>query len=130
MDIASIINSIKSAFNLTRPKAPQLPAPVMAIAAIQREGMSTIQSTSNIAVELAKHGIPTEPAEDGSENQTMVMITAIVNEILRAIREDANIQVAFKPGDISVLTTGSNGGGPMIAQGININFPQGTAVIQ
>ena len=130
MTISDIVNTIKSAFTFTRGAAPQIPGPVMAIGAIAREGMSTIKSTSNVATELAKHGIPTEPAEDGSENKTMVMVIAIVEEVLRAIREDANIQVAFKPGDITVMTTGSNGGGPMVSQGININFPQGTAVIQ
>lgn len=130
MTVSNIISIIKNAFNFTRGTAPKIPAPVMAIGAISREGMSTIQATTNIAAKLAEHGIPTEPAEDGSENETMVLVIAIVEEILRSIREDANIQVAFKPGDITVMTTGANGGGPMVSQGININFPQGTAVIQ
>ena len=130
VSIASISSSIKSLFDSVRSAAPTIPSVIMSIGGIMRPGMSTQVSCSNIARALAKHGIPTDPAEDGSENKTMALVIAIVEEVFRAIKEDANIQVAFKPGDINVLTTGANGAGPVIGQGMNINFPQGTAVLQ
>ena len=55
---------------------------------------------------------------------------AIVEEVYRAIREDSNTQIVFPPGAISIMTMGANGGGPMVSQGININFPKGNAVTQ
>ena len=130
ISISSIASSIKSMFDGARSAAPTIPSVIMSIGGMMRPGMSTQVSCSNIARALAKHGIPTDAAEDGSENKTMALVIAIVEEVFRAIKEDANIQVAFKPGDITVLTTGANGGGPMVSQGININFPQGTAVLQ
>ena len=46
------------------------------------------------------------------------------------MREDANLQVAHTPGAISVLTAGANAGGPVVSQGININFCKGQAIVQ
>ncbi len=130
MTIADISNSIKSLFNITRQPAPEIPGMLMAIGCTQKPGLSTIVSTGNIVKAISKHGIPTDPMPDGSENKTVAYTIAVVEEIFRAIREDANIQVAHSPGAISVLTTGANSGGPVVSQGININFSKGQAIVQ
>jgi hypothetical protein len=103
---------------------------LMAIGCTQKPGLSTVVSTGNIVKALSKHGIPTEAMSDGSENKTVALVIAIVEEVYRAIKEDANIQVAHMPGAISVLSTGANSAGPVVSQGININFSKGNAVIQ
>ena len=102
----------------------------MAIGCTQKPGLSTVVSTGNIVKALSKHNIPTDPLPDGSENKTVALVIAVVEEVFRAIREDANIQVAHMPGAISVLSTGANSGGPVVSQGININFSKGQAIIQ
>jgi hypothetical protein len=130
MTIADISNSIKSLFNITRQPAPEIPGMLMAIGCTQKPGLSTVVSTGNIVKAISKHGIPTDPMPDGSENKTVAYTIAVVEEIFRAIREDANIQVAHSPGAISVLTTGANSGGPVVSQGININFSKGQAIVQ
>lgn len=130
MNIADISNSIKSLFNVTRQPAPEIPGMLMAIGCTQKPGLSTVVSTGNIVKALSKHNIPTDPLPDGSENKTVALVIAIVEEVYRAMREDANIQVAHTPGAISVLTTGANSGGPVVSQGININFSKGQAIIQ
>ena len=130
MTIADIANSIKNLFDISRSPAPTIPPMLMAIGSLQKPGMSAKLSVGNITKELAKHGIPTSPAEDGTENMVVRLVVSIVTEIYRAIREDANIQVAHMPGAIQILTAGANAGGPMISQGFNINFSQGQATIQ
>ena len=130
MNIADISNSIKSLFNVTRQPAPEIPGMLMAIGCTQKPGLSTVVYTGNIVKALSKHNIPTDPLPDGSENKTVALVIAIVEEVYRAMREDANIQVAHMPGAISVLTTGANSGGPVVSQGININFSKGQAIIQ
>lgn len=130
MNIADISNSIKSLFNITRQPAPEIPGMLMAIGCTQKPGLSTVVSTGNIVKALSKHNIPTDPLPDGSENKTVALVIAVVEEVFRAIREDANIQVAHMPGAISVLSTGANSGGPVVSQGININFSKGQAIIQ
>lgn len=130
MTIADISNTIKSLFDVTRQPAPQIPGVLMAVGCIQKPGLSTIVSTGNIVKELNKHEIPTDPLPDGTENKTVALVIAIVDEVFRAIKEDANIQVAHMPGAITVMTAGANAGGPVVSQGININFSKGQAVVQ
>jgi hypothetical protein len=130
MNISDISNSIKSLFNITRQPAPEIPGMLMAIGCTQKPGLSTVVSTGNIVKALSKHNIPTDAMPDGSENKTVAYTIAVVEEIFRAIREDANIQVAHMPGAISVLTTGANSAGPVVSQGININFSKGHAIVQ
>ena len=130
MNISDISNIIKSLFDITRQPAPEIPGMLMAIGCSQKPGLSSVVSVGNIVKALSKHNIPTDPLPDGTENKTVVYTMAIVEEVFRALREDANIQVAHTPGAISVLTTGANSGGPVVSQGVNINFSKGQAIIQ
>ena len=130
MNIADISNSIKSLFDVTKQPAPEIPGALMAIGCAQKPGLSTIVSTGNIVKALNAHGIPTDPLPDGTENKTVALIIAVVDEVYRAIREDANVQVAHMPGAITILATGANSGGPVVSNGININFSKGQAIIQ
>jgi len=130
MSISEISNAIKALFNITRQPAPEIPGMLMAIGCTQKPGLSSVISTGNIVKALSKHSIPTEAMPDGSENKTVALVIAIVEEVFRAIKEDANIQVAHMPGAISVLTTGANSAGPVVSQGININFSKGQAIVQ
>ena len=130
MNISDISNSIKSLFDMTRQPAPEIPGMLMAVGCTQKPGLSTVVSTGNIAKALSKHGIPTDPLPDGTENKTVSLVIAIVEEVYRAIKEDANIQVAHMPGAISILANGSNSAGPVVSQGVNINFSKGYAVVQ
>lgn len=130
MNINSIANKITSLFSTTRSPAPQIPGILMAAGATQMPGLSVSKSCGKVASRLMEHGIPTDALPDGTENKTLVLVKAIVEEVYRAIREDSNTQIVFPPGAISIMTMGANGGGPMVSQGININFPKGNAVTQ
>lgn len=130
MSIKDISNKITSLFNTTRSPAPEIPGILMAAGATQMPGLSVSKSCGKITARLMEHGIPTDALPDGTENKTLVLVKAIVEEVYRAIREDSNTQIVFAPGAISIMTTGANGGGPMVSQGININFPKGNAVTQ
>lgn len=130
MNIQSIIEPINAMFNKVRTAAPVIPPMLMAIGAPQRPGLSTITSVGKIVRALDKHGIPTGAAEDGSENKTVAVIIAIIEEVYRALHEDANIQMSMLPGSISTISVGSNSAGPVISQGVNLNFPSGNAIIQ
>lgn len=130
MTITDISNALKGLFNITRQPAPEIPGMLMAIGCMQKPGLSTAVSIGNIVKRLNKHSIPTDPLPDGTENKTVQFALAIVDEVYRAIREDANIQIAYAPGSISILATGANAAGPVVSQGININFSKGQGVVQ
>jgi hypothetical protein len=129
VDTSYIYNTLKSLFDITRQPAPQIPGMLMAIGCVQKPGLSTAVSIGNIVKRLNKHSIPTEPLPDGTENKTVQFALAIVDEIYRAIREDANVQISYAPGTISILATGANSAGPVVSQGININFSKGQGSI-
>ena len=130
MTIADISNQIKNLFNVSRQPAPEIPGMLMAVGCMQKPGLSSKASVGNIVRVLDKHEIPTDPLPDGTENKTVQLVLAIVDEVYRALREDANIQVAHSPGAITILASGANLGGPVVSQGININFSKGQAIIQ
>ena len=130
MTTADISDAIKGLFNITRQPAPEIPGVLMAIGCTQKPGLSPTLSLGKIVNKLAKHGIPTEPLPDGTENKTVQVVKAIVEEVYRAIKEDANIQISYAPGTITILATGANSAGPVVSQGININFSKGYGIVQ
>ena len=130
MNISDISNQIKNLFDVSRQPAPEIPGMLMAVGCMQKPGLSSKVSLGNIVKILDQHEIPTDPLPDGTENKTVQVVLAIVDEIYRAIREDANIQVAHSPGAITIMASGANSGGPVVSQGININFSKGQAIIQ
>lgn len=130
MNTNDISNKIGELFDITRQPAPQIPGALIALCGTQKPALSTIQSVSNVVKKLKEHGIPTDAMPDGSENKMLVMIIAIIDEVYRALREDANIQVSFAPGSITTISTGANAGGPVVSEGINMNIPKGQAIIQ
>ena len=125
MTIKEISSAIKNLFKSVRTPAQTLPAPLVAISSPMKPGLSTIASVGNIAKILNEHDIPTGPLPDGTENKNMVLVTAIVDEVYRAIRQDARFQTSFTPGAITTVSMGANAGGPVVTQGVNINFPMG-----
>ena len=124
-----IYNSIKSLFDVTRAPAPEVPTMLMAVGCTQKPGLSTTVSIGNIVKRLNEHSIPTSPLPDGTENKTVQLAIAIVDEVYRAIREDAKVQITHAPGTISILATGANSAGPVVSNGININFSKGQGTI-
>lgn len=120
MNVKSICNTIKNVVqNTIRNPFPQIPAIVMLCSLLKRPGLSTIISVVNIVQHFKKKGIPTEPNEDGSPNLNVQMAYIIVDEIYRALREDANIQGAVAPGAVNFFGEGANAGGPIAVEGRN-----------
>jgi hypothetical protein len=96
---------------------------------IRRPGLSVIQSVANITKDLNKLGIPTGAMPDGSANLTLGFTFANTNEIYRAIKKDASIQVGIQPGSMMLTGFGSNAGGPVVIQGFNTSPSMGYADI-
>ena len=130
MTVNNICNLINNLFSSVRKPAKDFPTALVSIGGQMKPGLSTMVSVSNIVTEISKHGIPTGAMPDGSENKNVVLIRAIVDEVYRALREDANVQAAYAPGAINVISMGANSGGPVVSQGINTNFGKGQAIIQ
>lgn len=129
--IENIISSIKNLFESElRSPANFISGIILICGLARRPGLSCILSTGNIIQEISKKGIPTDNLPDGSPNLMNQLISSIVCETYRALKEDSNVQIALAPGSINVMATGGNAGGPVTCVGPNINFATGQALIQ
>lgn len=129
MGIEQICKTISNFFNNVRPPFPQLSRLLLVCSMIRRPGLSVIQSVANITKDLNKLGIPTGSMPDGSANLTVGFTFANTNEIYRAIKKDASIQVGIQPGSMMLTGFGSNAGGPVVIQGFNTSPSMGYADI-
>lgn len=129
--IENIISSMKNLFESElRSPANFISGIILICGLARRPGLSCILSTGNIIQEISKKGIPTDNLPDGSPNLMNQLISSIVCETYRALKEDSNVQIALAPGSINVMATGGNAGGPVTCVGPNINFATGQALIQ
>ena len=102
MGIEQICKTISNFFNNVRSPFPQLPRLLLVCSMIRRPGLSVIQSVANITKDLNKLGIPTGSMPDGSANLTIGFAFASTNEVYRAMKNDASIQVGIQPGTLMV----------------------------
>lgn len=120
ISIPVINQAIQKAFtNILKP-ANKIPSILMICSLLKRPGLSCLKSAANIIANQAKFGAPTGNAPDGSANMMNGLIDIITCEIFRALREDANIQLAIAPKAITVQTTGANAAGSVVSVGFNI----------
>ena len=97
LGIKAICESVTKLFTKTRNPFPPLPPTLILCSTANRPGLSTLISTANITRALSKLGVNTEPMPDGSPNQTVAITYAVVDEIFRALKEDASIQGGTVP---------------------------------
>jgi hypothetical protein len=129
--IEETVKTLRQVFeNSLRTPANSISGIIMALSLSKRPGLSTILSTGNILQSLSKQGIPTDNLPDGTPSLMNKMVSTVVDEVFRALREDANVQVAFEPMSINVTVNGANAGGPVTSIGSNTNYAKGVAVIQ
>lgn len=130
INASTISRSFETLIESLRRPAQTISGIIMLCAMVKRPGLSCIVSTSNILQDIANKGIPTGPLPDGSKNLMNEMIASQVCEMIRAIKEDANIQMALPPGALTVNVNGSNSGGPFTAIGFNTTSGVGVGLIQ
>jgi hypothetical protein len=128
--ITQIGESFKTLFSTLRKPATVLPSIIMLCAMVRRPGLSCMVSTSNVLQDIAKRGCPTENLPDGSPNLMNELVASMVCEVYRALKEDANIQIALPPGAFTINATGGNAGGPVNVTGTNITPGSGVGLMQ
>ena len=129
-DFKEIFQGFRGALNSMRKPAHVISTIIMLCALAKRPGLSCLISTSNIIQDLSKKGCPTGPLPDGSPNLMNELVASVVCETFRALKEDANIQLAIPPGSLNIQVTGGNAGGPFVGIGSNIAPGSGWANLQ
>ena len=129
MGIEQICKTISNFFSNVRPPFPQLSRLLLVCSMIRRPGLSVIQSVANITKDLNKLGIPTGKNPAGCDNMSLGYTYAYINEIYRAFKKDASIQVGVQPGSLMFTAFGGNGGGTAVLEGTNISAGEGSAIM-
>ena len=123
MSIDSIVNKVNSFFSAMDAKITSvipMPAILLLCAATSKKGLSPIRSLTNVCQALEEAGIPTGPNPDGSPNLIVAASSAIINEVYRAMTEDAVVQGGIKPGEMMIMSQGSNAAGQVVSTGSNL----------
>jgi hypothetical protein len=84
-----------------------------------RPGLSAIALTGAIISRLQENGFDTGVNPDGSENMNNRFVKIMCEEIVKEIKDNAQVQVSIPPGSIMITGTGGNAGGPVQIVGYN-----------
>lgn len=129
MGIQSICNAISNAIESVRPPIATIPAILLICSAIKRPGLSAMAIAARIIKRQSEAGAPFGPAADGSFNISEAMERIRIEEMVYALKMESRIQIGTPIGGVQILASGSNGGGPLIAHGFNINMIHGDGII-
>ena len=108
MTIESICDKLSNLIEKVRQPITQIPAILLACSAIKRPGLSPMLIAANIIRRLNEAGVSPGPLRDGSQNRTVL----IVEEMVKAIKEDLWIQGAIPAGAATMVGTAATAGGP------------------
>ena len=130
MNAKSIAKTLKGVLDsVIRKPAQKVSNVIMLYGLMNRPGLSTIMSVVNITRKMSEQGLPTEPNPDGTPNHMLIYSAIIVEEIFRALREDAKIDLVIGPNSLTIQATGASPTGPVTVAGTNINIGEGSGLI-
>ncbi len=130
MNISNICNTISNAIESIKLPATPIPPIILAMGGELRHGINPSMVAANIIQRQSEAGAPYGPSADGSANISEAMEVIRVEEIMKALKYDSQIQVAIPPGSIKITATGANAGGPIVVQGTNTTVVNGYGIIQ
>ena len=127
----SVLNGIFSLFKTGNVNTNNLniPTPLIILGGKKKHGLSPIKIASNIIKRKPEAGLPVGTLPDGQTNPDEIMERIRVEEIVKALQQDAVITVAIPPG-ASVQANGLSPSGPVTVYGATITIHKGYAQIQ
>lgn len=109
--------------------AVPLPSPIIFVGVPKKQGLSPTKIASRIISRKAEAGLPVGALPSGNTSPDEIMWRIAVEEIVRAIQEDAVITVSIPPG-LTLTASGISPSGPVTVFGATITFGTGYAAIQ
>lgn len=108
---------------------PTVPTPLILVGVPKRSGLSPTRIASKIIARKTEAGLPVGALPSGNVNPDELMERIRVEEIIRALQQDAVITVGLPPG-ITVQASGISPAGPVTVVGSSILPFRGYGVIQ
>ena len=108
---------------------PPIPTPLILVGVPKRTGLSPTKIASRIIARKSEAGLPVGALPSGDINPEEIMWRIAVEEIIKALQQEAIISVAIPPG-ITLSAAGISPTGPVSVFGSTITFSKGYGVIQ
>lgn len=129
-NIDAIIGGFTKILNLSSIGGPPpVPTPLILVGVPLRSGLSPTKIASNIIARKSEAGLPVGALPSGNISPDEIMERIRIEEIVKALQEDAIISVAIPPG-ITLTAAGISPTGPVSVFGSTITFSKGYGVIQ
>jgi hypothetical protein len=108
---------------------PPVPSPLILIGVPLRAGLSPTKIASNIIARKSEAGLPVGALPSGQLSSDEIMERIRIEEIVKALQQDAIISVSIPPG-ITLTAAGISPTGPVTVFGSTITLSKGYGVIQ
>lgn len=127
-NINSLINGFEKVLSVNTP-TPVIPTPLIIIGSQNKPGLSPTKIASKIISRKSEAGLPVGNLPSGSVSPDEIMERIRVEEIIKALQEEAIINVGIPPGT-TVASSGTSPSGPVTTIGSTITLTKGYGVIQ
>lgn len=129
-NIESIIGGFDKILNLASIGGPPpVPTPLILIGVPRRSGLSPTKIASKIIARKTEAGLPVGALPSGSVSPDEIMERIRIEEIIKALQQDAVITVGIPPG-ITISAAGISPTGPVTVVGSSILPFKGYGIIQ
>lgn len=129
-NITSVIGGFDKILRLSSiGTTPSIPTPLILVGIPRRSGLSPTKIASKIIARKSEAGLPVGVLPSGGVAPDEIMERIRIEEIVRALQEEAIVTVAIPPG-VTVTAAGISPTGPVSVFGSTIYFAKGYGVIQ
>lgn len=106
-----------------------IPPPLVLIGGSKRPGLSAIKIANSIIKRKSEAGLPIGALPSGAVSPDEIMERIRIEEIIKALQEDAKITITIPPGT-TLTAAGSSPSGPVTVYGSTVTSTTGFGVIQ
>lgn len=129
-NINDIVVGVKKLLDLSSiGSVPPIPVPLILVGIPKRSGLSPTKIATRIIARKNEAGLPVGVLPSGSVSPDEIMERIRIEEIIKALQEEAVITVAIPPGT-AITGSGANAGGPVAIVGSTVAPTKGYGVIQ
>lgn len=129
-NIDSIIDGFLKVLSIQTTGVPTaIPTPLIIFGGAQRPGLSPTKIASRIIARKSEAGLPVGALPSGGVSPDEIMERIRVEEIIKAIQQDAVITVGIPPGT-TLTAAGASPSGPVTVFGSTITITKGYGTIQ
>jgi hypothetical protein len=129
-NFGSILNGINKILKLQNAGGnTTVPTPLILVGGQTRPGLSATKIASTIIQRKSEAGLPIGTLPSGGESPDEIMERIRIEEIIKAIQQDAKITIAIPPGT-TLSAAGASPSGPVTVFGSTITLTTGFGVIQ